>query len=85
VFLFLFYLFLETNLKKQGVLPLTFENPADYDKIKPEDKISLIGLKDFAPGKVRPWSARGDGGGGGLRMNEWMRDIDLFLELSPSN
>lgn len=30
----------ETNLKKQGMLPLTFENPEDYDKIKPEDKVS---------------------------------------------
>lgn len=30
----------ETNLKKQGMLPLTFADPADYDKIKPEDKVS---------------------------------------------
>ena len=29
----------ETNLKKQGMLPLTFADPADYDKIKPEDKV----------------------------------------------
>ncbi|KAH9365606.1 hypothetical protein HPB48_005796 [Haemaphysalis longicornis] len=43
----------ETNLKKQGLLPLTFQNPADYDKIKSDDKISLLGLKDLAPGKVR--------------------------------
>ena len=42
----------ETNLKKQGMLPLTFANPADYDKIQPTDKISLLGLKDLAPGKV---------------------------------
>ncbi|XP_045772091.1 aconitate hydratase, mitochondrial [Maniola jurtina] len=41
----------ETNLKKQGLLPLTFANPADYDKIQPTDKISLLGLKDLAPGK----------------------------------
>ena len=41
----------ETNLKKQGMLPLTFANPSDYDKIKPTDKISLLGLKDLAPGK----------------------------------
>lgn len=45
-------LFLETNLKKQGMLPLTFANPSDYDKIQPTDKISLLGLKDLAPGKV---------------------------------
>lgn len=47
-----FLLFLETNLKKQGMLPLTFANPSDYDKIQPTDKISLLGLKDLAPGKV---------------------------------
>lgn len=62
----------ETNLKKQGMLPLTFDNPADYDKvwefmlcvhcgqsdksrlpnqIQPTDKISILGLADFAPGK----------------------------------
>lgn len=42
----------ETNLKKQGLLPLTFSDSADYDKIQPSDKISLLGLKDLAPGKV---------------------------------
>jgi len=41
----------ETNLKKQGLLPLTFANPSDYDKIQPGDKISLIGLQGLAPGK----------------------------------
>jgi aconitate hydratase len=40
----------ETNLKKQGMLPLTFSDKADYDKIQPDDKISLVGLKDLAPG-----------------------------------
>jgi len=40
----------ETNLKKQGMLPLTFEDPADYDRIRPDDKISIIGLNDIAPG-----------------------------------
>ncbi|GAM89301.1 hypothetical protein ANO11243_073380 [Dothideomycetidae sp. 11243] len=32
----------ETNLKKQGMLPLTFSNPEDYDKIQPEDKVDLL-------------------------------------------
>ncbi|XP_012708426.2 aconitate hydratase, mitochondrial [Fundulus heteroclitus] len=41
----------ETNLKKQGLLPLTFANPSDYEKIRPDDKISIFGLKSFAPGK----------------------------------
>ncbi|KAJ9127114.1 hypothetical protein QFC24_001349 [Naganishia onofrii] len=41
----------ETNLKKQGMLALTFQNPADYEKISGSDKISILGLKDFAPGR----------------------------------
>ncbi|XP_053388072.1 aconitate hydratase, mitochondrial-like [Mercenaria mercenaria] len=41
----------ETNLKKQGMLPLTFANPSDYDKIQPSDRISLLDLKSLAPGK----------------------------------
>ena len=41
----------ETNLKKQGMLPLTFDNPADYDKILEDDLISIVGLKELAPGK----------------------------------
>lgn len=45
----------ETNLKKQGLLPLTFADPADYNKIHPVDKLSIVGLKDFAPGKVIVW------------------------------
>merc|ERR1711970_1321181 len=41
----------ETNLKKQGMLPLTFNNKADYDLVRPDDHISIVGLADFAPGK----------------------------------
>jgi aconitate hydratase len=40
----------ETNLKKQGILPLTFADPADYDKVLQGDRITIIGLKDLAPG-----------------------------------
>ena len=39
----------ETNLKKQGLLPLTFANRDDYDLIGPEDRISVLGLADLAP------------------------------------
>ena len=46
------HLFSETNLKKQGMLPLTFADPKDYDKIQPTDKISLKGLKYLTPGVV---------------------------------
>ena len=41
----------ETNLKKQGILALTFENSNDYEKIKEDDKISISGLTNFAPNK----------------------------------
>lgn len=41
----------ETNLKKQGMLALTFVNKDDYDKIQEHDLISVVGLDSFAPGK----------------------------------
>lgn len=41
----------ETNLKKQGMLALTFANKADYDKIREDDRISVKGLKSFSAGK----------------------------------
>ena len=41
----------ETNLKKQGILALTFSNPDDYDKIQEDDKISLLGLNNLEPEK----------------------------------
>ncbi|GJL63333.1 MAG: aconitate hydratase [Nitrospirales bacterium] len=41
----------ETNLKKQGVLPMTFANPSDYDQIEQEDRFSVNGLNALTPGK----------------------------------
>lgn len=41
----------ETNLKKQGMLALTFANEADYDKIQEDDSINFLDLTSFAPGK----------------------------------
>lgn len=41
----------ETNLKKQGMLALTFINKDDYDKVREDDKLSILGLTDFRPGK----------------------------------
>lgn len=41
----------ETNLKKQGMLALTFANKEDYDKIQEDDTIDITGLTSFAPGK----------------------------------
>jgi aconitate hydratase len=40
----------ETNLKKQGMLPLTFNNPEDYNKIQEDDRLSIKGLTSIAPG-----------------------------------
>jgi aconitate hydratase A / 2-methylisocitrate dehydratase len=41
----------ESNLKKQGLLALTFQDPADYDRIRADDRISLVGLQGLAPGR----------------------------------
>ncbi|MCP9472449.1 MAG: aconitate hydratase, partial [Nitrospira sp.] len=41
----------ETNLKKQGILALTFADPKDYEKIEQQDRISVTGLRELAPGK----------------------------------
>ena len=53
----------ETNLKKQGMLGLTFNNKADYDLIEEDDQIDILGLTTFAPGvplQVRLRHADGD-------------------------
>lgn len=42
----------ETNLKAQGVLPLTFADPADYDKIGEQDTVAVLGLTKLAPGSA---------------------------------
>ncbi len=42
----------ETNLKKQGVLPMTFADPAEYDLVQEADKIDLLGIEKIAPGSV---------------------------------
>jgi aconitate hydratase len=41
----------ETNLKKQGMLALTFANKDDYDKVQEDDSVDIVGLTSFAPGK----------------------------------
>ncbi|SNR84126.1 MULTISPECIES: aconitate hydratase [Hymenobacter] len=53
----------ETNLKKQGMLALTFANKADYDLIEEDDTFDILGLTEFAPGKplqIRLHHADGD-------------------------
>jgi aconitate hydratase len=60
----------ETNLKKQGMIPLTFADPADYDRIGEDDRIAVVGLADLKPGQSvtvqvtppagAPWSFQGN-------------------------
>ncbi|CEL62931.1 aconitate hydratase 1 [Rhizoctonia solani AG-1 IB] len=52
----------ETNLKKQGMLALTFVDPADYDKVQPTDRVDIEGLESFAPGKNLTLVARHEDG-----------------------
>jgi aconitate hydratase len=42
----------ETNLKKQGMLPLTFADPADYDRVREDDRATITGFDRFAPGST---------------------------------
>ncbi len=42
----------ESNLKKQGILPFTFVHAEDYDLVRQGDRISIVGLKDLAPGRA---------------------------------
>ena len=42
----------ETNLKKQGLLALTFGEPGDYERVQEGDRVSLMGLGELAPGKL---------------------------------
>ena len=53
----------EANLKKQGVLPLTFGNKDDYEKIQEKDKITISGLGQLTPGKTLTVTLNHDGGG----------------------
>lgn len=60
----------ETNLKKQGMIPLTFVNPADYDKVREDDRVSITGLDAFAPGTpLTMHLAHADGTGDDILLN----------------
>lgn len=68
----------ETNLKKQGLLPLTFANPSDYAKIQPSDRISLVGLKDFAPGnQIKMVVKRQDGSSFDVMLNHTFNETHI--------
>lgn len=68
----------ETNLKKQGMLALTFEDKDDYKKVREEDCISIVGLKEFAPG--RPLTAilyHADGTEESFAVNHTYNDLQI--------
>ena len=78
----------ESNLKKQGLLALTFENPADYDRIGEDDRISLVGLAGLAASQSLACLVRhADGRTETLRLNHtyapWQ--VDWFREGSALN
>ncbi len=68
----------ETNLKKQGVLALTLENPADYDKVSEEDKVSIVELAGLAPDKpVTIRLAHADGSTGEIKCGHTLTDQQI--------
>ena len=78
----------ETNLKKQGVLPLCFEDPADYEKIQQGDRISVLGLAELAPGApVQVQLHHASGGAEGFLANHTLNaeQIDWFRAGSALN
>eukprot|EP00878_Enallax_costatus_P000255 GHUV01000322.1.p1 GENE.GHUV01000322.1~~GHUV01000322.1.p1 ORF type:complete len:800 (+),score=273.68 GHUV01000322.1:225-2624(+) len=68
----------ETNLKKQGMLPLTFADPSDYDKIDSTDRLSILGLKELAPGKqLTVQGKRKDGSTYEFKVNQTFNENQL--------
>lgn len=68
----------ETNLKKQGMLALTFANPGDYDKIQPSSKISLLNLKDFGPGKPVECEIKNNGSSDKIKLNHSFNEQQIL-------
>jgi aconitate hydratase len=78
----------ETNLKKQGMLGLTFASEADYDKIKEDDTLNFIDLESFAPGKQLSLElAHADGSKETIKLNHTYNDqqIEWFKAGSALN
>ena len=78
----------ETNLKKQGMLGLTFQNEDDYNKIMEDDTFDLIDLKDFAPGRpITIKLTHGDGSEDTIQTNHSYNEgqIQWFREGSALN
>ena len=78
----------ETNLKKQGMLGLTFANESDYDLIKEDDTFNFLDLNEFAPGKPLTIEVvHADGSSDTIKVNHTYNDsqIEWFKEGSALN
>jgi aconitate hydratase len=78
----------ESNLKKQGLLALTFQSAGDYDRIREDDRLSLVGLNGLAPGTpVECRVKHADGTSGTLRLNHSFSaaQLDWFRKGSALN
>lgn len=84
----------ETNLKKQGMLGLTFANESDYDKIQEDDTFNFVDLMDFAPGKQLTLEAvHADGSKDSILLNhtynesqiEWFRRGSALNKIKADN
>ena len=68
----------ESNLKKQGVLPLTFADAADYEKVQEADKVSVLGLSNLTPGQsVRVALLHADGSNDEISANHTLSDEQI--------
>ncbi len=68
----------ETNLKKQGILALTFADPKDYEKIEQQDRISVMGLNSLTPGKsVQVTIHKADGASLTIQANHSITDQQI--------
>ena len=78
----------ESNLKKQGLLPLTFEDADDYDRVLEDDRISLVGLAGLAPGKpIQCLVKHADGAQDAINLRHTLNEgqIDWFKAGSAMN
>ncbi len=68
----------ETNLKKQGVLPLTFIDPTDFDKVREDDRLDIVGLADLAPDQPVTMVLRhADGSSDDVMLNHTLTDEQI--------
>lgn len=68
----------ETNLKKQGIIPLTFSNPADYEQIEELDRVSILGLTELAPGSKITMRLNGPKGVRDIPIKHSMLDEEIL-------